>query len=454
MVQLRVEARYIVTMDRRRRILREAAIAADAGRIVALDRLEAIKRAFPHVDQVIRGSRLLVIPGLVNCHTHLFQSLLRGTGDDLTLATWLQRAMFPALRRLKPRHVRAGAWLGCLENLRSGVTTVVDNHHVCTGREATEAVAEALLGSGLRGVVARGMALGTPWARHMHLPRFLVPYSLVEEVGLTEELIRQWRQKGRGRVTIGSGPVASIVASPALLEACTRLAQRYDAPVHMHVAESRDDVESSLRFWRKREVEYLAQHGFLTSRFQVVHGVWLTPHELRLLATHGAHLVHCPVSNMYLASGVAPLPSALAAGVNIALGTDGPGSNTAHDMFETIKMTALLQKVITLEPRAVTGAQALEMATLGGARALGWHREIGSLEVGKRADLVALDLDRGFGTPVHDMVSTVVFAMGPQNVVAVVVDGEVVWRGRAARFSEEHVLRDAEREAADLVPSR
>lgn len=452
MVSITLEGGTVITMDPARRVLRDASVVTESGRIVDLGSTMEV-RSRQKIDDVINCSGKIIMPGMINAHTHMFQSLLRGLGDDMELVTWLRRLLFPACKKLTDEQVRVGAALGSLEMAKTGVTTVIDNHHVRTSEKAVDGVAGAVLRTGLRGFIARGMKTMTKREEKLGVPKEFVEFDLQEDIAITERLIQRWRDKGEGRVSICPGPTSIHASGPDMLREVARISQRYSVPVHIHIAESNSLVQTTIEDYGVREVEVLHETGVLGGRCQVVHGIWLSEEEIQLLNRAGAHHVHCPVSNMYVASGVAQVPKMLSVGVNIALGTDGPAANNSHDMFSVLKFAVLLQKVTTLNPTIITSSQVLEMATMGGARALGLQEELGSIEVGKKADLVVVNLKRINSYPVYNEVSSLVYCASESNVESVMVDGKLVMHERKmVNVDEDQVLSEAGEVGRELAP--
>ena len=432
----------LLTLDSARRIIPDGCLIFQGDRIEAVGERAELAERVADVRRTIDGRGMVALPGFVNAHTHSFQSLLRGLADGQDLLGFLRNVAYPVTAVIKPEEIRLGAALSVLEAIKSGTTCLIDNHSGDTGLAATDGIAQVFAESGLRGLIARGWRLSTPRARAWRVPEHVFQFSLAEEIEITRGLIEKWRREANGRVQVCPAPLTLFLAGPDELRAAKALADEYGAPVHVHVAEARSEVEATLEDYGCREVEHLARLGVLDRRFHVVHGVWLDKCELDLLAERGGHVVHCPTSNMSLASGTAPVPEMLARGVNVALASDGLG-NYNHDMFSVMKTASLLHRVHTLRPDALTAAQVLEMATLGGARALGLENEIGSLEPGKKADLILLDLRRPHLVPIYDLPTAIVHGANAADVDTVIVDGQVIMEGRQVKTLDEATITAA-----------
>lgn len=449
MVDITILNANVATMDKKRRIIKDGAIVIRDDRIIDVDESGEIRSKYGEGGKVIDGSGMLAIPGLVNAHTHLWQALLRGLGDDLQLLDWLDEMVWPMNNRLEDEDVYAAALLGSVESIRTGTTFVVDNNHMNTSENSVDNVCKAFQETGMRGLVARGMFMKTPAAAKHYPDREYLP--LDEEVKLTERLILKWLGKGEGRVMVCPGPANLRISGPDMLIEVKKLSDKYCVPIHTHIAESIGLCEWEFEDYKKRGVEFLYDLGVLGPRFHVVHGVWLDNREIKMMGETKANLIHCPVSNMFTASGVAPVPQLLAAGANVALGSDGV-ANMNQDMIGVMKTAALLHKVHTLVPTAMTCGQVLEMATLGGARAVGLEKEIGSIEVGKKADIVLVDLNKPHISPFQRAVPALVYCALGTDVDTVIINGKMVMEeGRIKTVDEKKIIKRAQERADSLI---
>ena len=429
----------LLTLDPARRIIPDGSLIFRDDRIEAVGERAELAGRVALCQQTIDGRGMVALPGFVNAHTHSFQSLLRGLAEGQDLLGFLRHVVYPVTAVITPEEIWLGAALSVLEAIKSGTTCLIDNHSGDTGLLATDGIAQVFAESGLRGLIARGWRLSTPRARQWRVPEHVFQFSLAEEIEITRDLIEKWRREADGRVQVCPAPLTLFLAGPDELRAAKALADEYGAPIHVHVAEARSEVEATLEDYGCREVEHLDRVGVLDRRFHVVHGVWLDARELDLLAERGGHVVHCPTSNMSLASGVAPVPEMLARGVNVALASDGLGNHN-HDMFSVMKAAPLLHRVHTLQSDVLSAEQVLEMATLGGARALGLENEIGSLEPGKKADVILLDLHKPHLVPIYDLPTAIVHGANAADVDTVIVDGQVIMEGRRMKTLDEAAI--------------
>jgi len=376
---------------------------------------------------VINGQGCLVMPGLVNSHIHAPMSLFRGLADDLPLKTWFEDHIFPAEAKwVGEEFVYWGTLLACAEMIRAGTTAFADGYFF-EGH-----VARAARDSGIRALLAQGTL------------DFPTPDSPSSAAGLRRicDFIETWS----GSATIRPALFAHSVytCSPQLLTRCRDLALKYKVPWVTHLSETREEVEVVSQKYGRTPVNHLENLNLLSSNLIACHCVWLTEAEMDLLAKRGVRVVHNPESNLKLASGVAPIPDLLKRGVPVGLGTDGCASNNNLDLFQEMDFAAKVHKGHRLDPTAMPAETVLEMATLGSARVLGMEAEIGSLEVGKKADVIVVDLNRPHLQPVYNVVSQLVYSAVGADVRDVVIDGRIVMQNRRLlTLDEERILAEA-----------
>ncbi len=407
----------LVTMDPDYTIIPDGAVAIRGGQIVALGPTsEVLDDA--QAGQTLDCRETAIIPGLINGHTHASMTLLRGLADDLRLDVWLHGYMMPVERQfVDPDFCRLGARLACAEMIRSGVTCFVDMYYY--EQEVAAAVAQV----GMRAICAETVL------------RFPAPGAPTYEGSLaySREFIQRWRDHPLIRPAVG--PHAPYTATPDMLAAAVGLAREFDVPLLIHLAETAHEVEEAERNWEMSPVRWVREQGLFEAKVVAAHCVHVDEAEMRILARAGAGVVHNPTSNLKLASGVAPVPRMLELGVQLGLGTDGTASNNDLDMFEEMRLAALIAKGVSGDPLAVPARQAFEMATIGGARALHAADWVGSLEVGKRADVVVVDLTGLHNTPKFErdqdaIYSQLVYSAKSTDVRHVWVDGQPLLRDR------------------------
>ncbi len=430
-------ARYVITENAQHRVIENGAVAIRGQRIVGVGARAEIDARFQAAQRLDRPDAILA-PGLVNTHTHAAMSLFRGIADDKKLQDWLENYIFPAeAKNVTPDFVRWGTRLGCLEMLLGGTTTFTDMYYF------EDVVAEAAKEAGMRGVLGETI-IGFP------APDFKTPADALK---FTETFIARFRNDPL--VTPAVAPHALYTNSDETLKAARALANKYNVPLVIHLSETKKENEDEQAKRHQSPTKTLDSLGVLSGRTVAAHCVWESDADLEILKARHVGVAHCPSSNTKLASGVAPVVKMLSLGLNVGLGPDGPaGSNNDFDLFEEMDLAAKLQKVTTLDPEALPASTALEMATIRGARVLGLEREIGSLEPGKRADIICVRLDRPNAVPLYDPISQMVYSLKASDVRDVMIDGRPVVRdARILTLNEEQILQKAREYRASVSKS-
>jgi 5-methylthioadenosine/S-adenosylhomocysteine deaminase len=412
-VDLLITNGTIVTMDGERRVIENGQIAVRGDTIVAVGRGPLFPKGVI-AKQIIDAKGALILPGFINGHTHVPMTLLRGLRDDVTLDVWLKNYIFPAeARNVNEDFVRWGTRLAAAEMIRGGVTTFADMYYF------EDAIAEETKAAGMRGV------LGETWLD------FPAPdnKSEAEMAAYTEKFLKRWQ--GDPLIHAAPAPHSIYLCSPKTLRDAQALAQKYRAPILIHVAEVKKELDDSLAQNQATPVQYMNRIGLLGPDIIAAHCIFVDEADRKLLAEKGVGCVHNPSSNMMLASGVAPVIEERAAGIAVGLGTDGPaGSNNDLDLMEEMDLAAKLQKISKNDPRALGAQAVVEMATIEGARALHMEKEIGSLEAGKKGDVILISLDEPNAVPMYDVYSQLAYALKGSDVETVIVGGRVVMRDR------------------------
>ena len=432
-VSLIVTGGTVITQDGTHRVLTPGAVAVNGTDIVAVGTPAEVAAQFSSTD-TIDARNQLVLPGLINTHTHAPMVLFRGLADDLALMDWLQKYIFPAeAKTVSPEFVRIGTRLAALEMIESGTTTYTDMYYF------EEEIAKATRAAGLRGVLGETII------------QFPVADAKTPAEGLAraEAFIKAFQHDSL--IVPAVAPHAMYTVDAQTLKACADLARRYDVPLIIHLAETEQEVADSRAQHMMTPTGYLESLGFWGPKTLAAHGVWMSDEDIDILKRHQVGVAHNPESNMKLASGAAPVTKYLAAGVALGLGTDGAASNNDLDMFEAMRQAAFLAKLSTRDPRAVPAGAALDMATIGGAKALGMEKLIGSLEPGKRADLIIVSVAAARQTPMYDPVSHLVYVTRGDDVRTTIVNGKVLMRNRVVRtLDRATVLADAKRLAVSV----
>jgi 5-methylthioadenosine/S-adenosylhomocysteine deaminase len=435
-VDLLVTGGIVLTADPNWNIYDPGAVAVDGGAVVGLGAREEVERAYRGRERIDAGGRL-VMPGLINAHTHAPMTLFRGIADDLPLETWLHDYIWPAEAKwLSPDFVRLGTQLAAAEMIRSGTVLFCDMYFF------ENDIAEACREAGLR-VVVGGALVDFPNANYQ-TPEEGLKYG--------EDLLRRWSDDPL--VVPSIQPHSPYATSSELMQQGKALADEYDAPYLLHVSETRSEVRESIEKYGRTPVGRLADLGILGPSTVAIHGVHLTDEDIELLAQYEAGVVHCPESQLKLASGLTPVPKLLEAGVKVGLGTDGAASNNDLDMFGEMGTAARVHKMMAGDPTVVDARQALGMATLEAARVLGVEDRLGSLEVGKRGDMIVLDLNAPHLVPVYDITSHLVYAAHSSDVRTVIIDGRVVMRDRMLlTLDEGDIFARAREMAREIIAS-
>lgn len=436
----------IVTMDKKGRVIKDGALLVEDDKIVDVGKAAKVK-AKPKPDKVIDARGKLVMPGLIDAHTHMLGCLVRGLGADMGLLEWLQKHQWPFLANVKEKEARVGGLLGCAEAIKTGSTFVVENYYSARDKKGNiDEIAKAIEKSGIRGLLVRGY----------HDNDHLTPEVFIEEkeevLKEYERIIRRWHGASDGRIMAWIGPVNLLFCTLETLACLKGLAEKYGVGFHTHVAESKREVELVEKEFGRGYVEVFNDLGLLGPKFHAVHSVWLSQREMEMLARTKSKVVHNPESNMYLSSGFAPIPELLSAGVDVALGTDGGNCNNNQDMIESMRAAAFLHKVHSLNPTIISAKDVMRMATINGAKALGLEAQLGSLEAGKKADIVIVNLKSPHISPVHDPIPSIVYSANGNDVDTTIVDGKILMEGRRIlTLDEDKLVEEAQRVADDLV---
>jgi 5-methylthioadenosine/S-adenosylhomocysteine deaminase len=426
-VDLLVSGGIVVSMDGTRAIFQDGSVVIKGDAIVAVGPRAEIEARYQSAQTLDARGRL-VLPGFINGHTHVPMTLFRGLHDDVTLNDWLYKYIFPAeAKNVNEEFVRWGTRLAAAEQIRSGVTTFADMYYF------EDAVAEETKAAGMRGVLGETFI------------DFPAPdnKSEAEMLAYTEKFLKRWQ--GDALIHAAPAPHSIYTCSKKTLEDAAALARKYQAPILIHVAEMKKEWEDSVKQNGMSPVAYLDKIGVLGPDIVAAHCIFVDENDRKLLAERHVGCVHNPSSNMMIASGVSPVPEMRAAGIAVGLGTDGPaGSNNDLDLMEEIDLAAKLAKITRMDPLALNARAVVEMATIAGARALHMEKEIGSLEAGKKADLILISLNEPNAVPMYDIYAQIAYSLKASDVETVVIGGRVVMQERKLlTIDEAHVLEKA-----------
>ncbi|MEM2464834.1 MAG: amidohydrolase [Candidatus Bathyarchaeia archaeon] len=416
-------------------VIERGLIAIKDGAILYVGRENEAPRF--EADEIIEGHGKIAMPGLINCHTHVAMTLFRGIAEDRELSVWLRETIWPLESKLRPEDVYYGALLGFIEMIKSGTTCLLDMYF------HEDMVAKAAAECGIRCVLSPGI--------------FDVGRKMLGRILLRKALnfVKEHHGREKGRIHAMLGPHAVYTCSPNTLRKIGEEAMKHSVGVHIHLAESEGETANVKRIYGKSEVEMLNDVGLLRSNLVAAHCIYLSREDISLMAKNDVKVVYNPVSNMKLSSGIPRVKDLLDAGLVVGLGTDGPASNNCLDMFETMKIAALLQKALYRDPRVLPARKVVEMATVDGARVLGLNGMIGSVEVGKRADIILIDVNKPHLTPLHNIYAALVYSARGGDVDTVIIDGRIIMRGRVIETVDEHeIMRKAVEVSQDLLSRR
>jgi 5-methylthioadenosine/S-adenosylhomocysteine deaminase len=433
-IDLIVRGNYIVTMDEQMSVVQDGAVAVDEGVIVAIGPAADIDAEYSAAE-VLPGDDRIVLPGLINGHSHAAMTLLRGVADDLELMTWLNDYIFPAeVEFVDPEFVRIGTELACWEMIRGGTTTFVDMYY------HPDTIASVVETCGLRAYIsATVIGQRSPDAE-----------GAQDSVTKGLEFFERWKGKN-SRITPIFGPHANYTLNEEQLRATRVAANEAGVPISIHLSESPFEVEYSKQTYGTTSIDFFDSIGFFDGLTIGAHVVWPTEEEIPILAERKVGVIHNPTSNMKIASGIAPVTAMLQAGVRVGLGTDGAASNNDLDMWEEMRLAAFLQKVDRMDPTVLSASTVLRMATSGGAEAIGLNDKVGSLAVGMRADLIQVSFDDVHFVPTYDVISHLVYVADEQDVASTVVDGKILMKdGEILTIDTARVKREANALAARI----
>ncbi|MEW6715646.1 MAG: amidohydrolase family protein [Nitrospirota bacterium] len=422
-----IRADYLLTMEGSLEVIKDGAVAVTGSEIIEAGTFGEISKKCT-AEKILDGKNRAVFPGLINTHTHAAMVYFRGLADDLPLMDWLQNHIWPAEGKwMNEDFVSDAVELACLEMLKAGVTTYCDHYFF------QNAAGKKLERIGMRGVLGAGV---------IDFPFTGYAASAEDYFVNAENLINNW--KGHELLTPCVAPHATYTCGPDNYKRANALSEKYNVPIHTHLAETEFEVAQCMERYGKTPVEYFESIGLLSERLSAAHCVWLSDNEIELLAKRKVSVAHCIESNMKLASGFAPVPKMLKAGVNVALGTDGAASNNDLSILGEMASAAKVHKAVSKDPTVVDSKTALSMATINGAKALGLGDKTGSIKAGKKADLVIANLNSPHLTPIYDIYSHIAYCMRPSDIETVMVNGKIlVENGRTTTINESDTMAKA-----------
>jgi 5-methylthioadenosine/S-adenosylhomocysteine deaminase len=444
LIDLLIKDGVIITMDADRRVIENGDLAIDGGKIIAIG-----QNLDYRARKTLSARDCVVSPGFINGHSHVYQSLIEGIGYDMHFDPWNWRFLFPIVSKIQPGHAQAGAALAALELIKNGVTTISDHWYLHTDMENIYRVTETFDQAGLRAQMVYGL-LDQTFAGERTDSEYMT--MIQKEDTLVSEVKRYhatWHNNRRTTVALGPGSTEDI--SESLMRKTVELARELDINVSTHVAGWIEINSYCLRHFGERDLEHFHSLGLTGPKGVMFHAVWLSDREIEIMAKTGTKVVHCPVANAYLGYGIAPVSHMLSRGITVGLGTDGAASYT-YDMLEVGRTAAILQKASKLDAETITAEEILEMLTINGARVLGIDHQVGSLEVGKQADVIVVDYKQPHLLPTGRWVPKLIYSARGSDVIHTVVDGQVVMEHRKVLTLDEVKILDQALEAReDLV---
>jgi len=426
-IDLIIAGDYVVTMDDAATVIQNGAVAVDDGLIIAIGTADEINGRYI-ANGSLDGDNRIVMPGLINGHSHAAMTLLRGVADDLDLMDWLQNYIFPAeVAFVDDEFVRIGTELACWEMIRGGTTTFVDMYYY------PDMIAQVVERCGMRAYIsATVIDQRSPDAE-----------SAADSLVKGQSFVNNWQSRN-SRITPIWGPHANYTLNAEQLAATRTAAQATGTPVSIHLSESPFELDYAKQTYGTTSIEFMESIGFFDGPTIGAHVVWPTEDEIKILAERRVGVIHNPTSNMKISSGISPVTEMLNAGVLVGLGTDGAASNNDLDMWEEMRLASFLQKVDTMDPKALSASTVLRMATSGGAEAIGLGDTVGTLEVGKRADVIQVAFDDVHFVPTYDVISHLVYVSDEQDVASVTIDGKLLMRdGEFLTIDTDRVRKEA-----------
>lgn len=441
----------VVTMNERREIIRDGAVAIDSNRISAVGKTAEVK-ASHRADIELDCSNKLILPGLIDCHVHLAQALIRGCADDLSLVPWLSERVLPLQGSYSPREGELSAKLCCIEMIKSGTTTFVES--LLHWKYGFNEIAKVVDATGIRGVLSKSMMNLRSYADQPDA----IPEGMAEDGETTMrqalEMIKKWHGKADNRIHVWFGARTPGGCTVDFYREIAEQARKHRTGITIHLGEVKQDIDYMRKEFKMTPMEFMRHCGVVGPHVIYAHGVWIPQKDFKILNETKSTVCHCPASNLKLASGFAPVPEMLHAGVNVGLGCDGGPSNNCYDMIREMKLAAIAHKARLLDPEVLPAEQVLEMATLNGARATLWGKELGSLEPEKLADLIIVDQRNPHLVPVRNPVSNLVYAANGSDVDTVIIDGKIVMQGRKVKTIDETEIVEQAQEVGLEVDKR
>ena len=435
-----IEKGIIITVNKSFEVLKSGFIYIEGSRIIDVGKMSKINSQYKHADKIIDAKGKVILPGLISGHTHAALSLIRGISSNGMLDDWVKNVLRPYESYLL-KHSECSymaSLFACLNMIKNGVTCFADMHF------NMDKVARAVQESGIRASLSVAM-----------MDQEDTPLTYKESIKQNESLVKEWHNKANGRITTMFGPCTIRTCSTELFQKARELADKYNVGLHIHLSEVKLDVDYSLKNFGKRPVEHLYDIGFLRDDVLAAHCIWLNEKELQILSKTRVNVIHNPSSNLRLASGIAPIKKMLKYGINVGLGIDTALTNNTMDMFREMRLTSLFHKMVNNDPSFLTVKALIKMATLNNAKALGLEKDVGSLEPGKKADIIIINFKHPDTWPaitVKNVLNNLVYSCSGWNVETVIVDGKIIMENREVKsIDEENVYKETSQKIGEVL---
>jgi len=436
---------YLLTLNKNRDIIKDACIVIKDDRVIDIGSDKIIAKY--QADRVIDAKGRVILPGFISTHSHLFQTMLKGLGRDMNLMDWLDNSVRRALCNFDKDTIYHAALCGCSEAIHSGTTTILDFMYCHAVPDLDEEVIRAFEDIGIRGVLGRAFTQVAGFPKEIALPYIETEQAFLDNVRVLEK-----KYRNNSRISIAMAPGIIWDQTDDGFREMRRIADDLKIPITIHIDETPDDNKFSMETYGENAIPHLDRLGVLGPDFIGVHCVYMTEEDIQIFKERDVKISHNPLANMILASGVAPVARFVKEGLTVSLGCDGSASNDTQNFLNVLQMASLLHKVSSRDPKTIPAATALEMATLGGAKALGREKELGSIEIGKKADLIFYDINEIFSCPSYDPVTALVYSSTSASIKSVIVDGKVVMEeGKLVNVDEEKIRYETKRLGVRLI---
>ncbi len=444
-----IRGKYVLTMNSKDEFIKDGIVVIKGDKIEDVGPSKSLIEKYKDVEgEWLEYPKGVVMPGVVTAHTHLFQSLMKGVGCNLNLDDWVTKVIFPMGMAMGKKESYDAGRLNMIEMISTGTTCFADSHYIIHDPENFDGLAKAVEETGIRGIICRATQ-----SMKYHPD---VPDEVIEDAETacieTEKCIEKYHNTLNGRLRVGVEPITPIDCDEEMITKLYKLAEKYDTLFQMHVAETLGELTVVKNTQGMGIMEYLDSLGVLSSRTLLIHSIWISAKEKLLIAKRKANVSHNPLANMIVADGIAPIPDLLTLGVIVGIGVDGAASNNNQDMFEAMKTCALLHRINTLDASVLDAYDVLKMGTIDGAKAIGLDHEIGSLEVGKKADVIVVGTNSIQMTPDVATIANIIFSGNGRDVDTTIIDGEVIMKNREfLNIDVEEVINEANKSAAKMV---